>query len=269
MHLVALGFGYGSGIVALSQNLFNPSTFQNLCSFGVAPPGCNYNPNVDSCTRGHDVKHYTLLLFVIPTLIVVGTIVVTLATVICLIQMQLHRNKVYDFHRKHRYSSTNVSISAGSNQEILSSALYDSKSCLNVTAQTSKKSLQQQLSLSRLPSSVDAAVDAASNAPTTSNISSLTSSRGGGSRHSRQASRESSVSSSREGMLNQAIIQCFAYGIANLCCLIWTVAVRILMILDREKDLMTKYYWVCRNCFLCINIKMRVTLLRSTKTNAS
>jgi hypothetical protein len=179
---------------------------------------------------------------VIPTMTIVGTILATLAAVIYTIRSQLRRNMMYIFRRKPRFDGAVVSVTAGADGGILSST-SNSNALLNACAQESQESLQpqqQQLRLSSL-------ADNSNHSSTRSTYSNFMLHRGSGSRHSRQTTHESS---SRQDMLNQAIIHCFAYGIVNLFCMSWTVAVRIFTILDWDTDLLTTHYWVCNECLL-------------------
>jgi hypothetical protein len=60
-----------------------------------------------------------------------------------------------------------------------------------------------------------------------------------------QQSQRTENWSSREQLLNQAIIQCFAYGFAYLLSITWTVTISILDLRGHGGMLLTKYYWVC------------------------
>jgi hypothetical protein len=56
-HVACLTWGYVAVIIGLALDIFNPIATQNLRSFGVAPPGCNYIPEIE-CTRGRCYQEF-------------------------------------------------------------------------------------------------------------------------------------------------------------------------------------------------------------------
>jgi hypothetical protein len=289
MHGVSIIWAYTVSFMALSNDVFNPASTENLCVIDFAPPGCQYLPDVE-CTRGLEADRFATLASVVPTVFVLGMLVIVHGFIIFTIRARLRRNVRHTFpgqrssRKNNKLSSRSLSVmrstwSQKSISECLESrgdtSVVAAMKPINVLGEQGQPSVIRQESL-RLPeSNSDSDPPKSSSDPTCATTISID--------QPHSPSTNTIVSSASQNLwstgffsavgvswiwqrkesankrpsrrrnnssLSQAVTQCMLYGFVYIFCLVWTGMITILSLAERDEELFTRYYWVKSRCIL-------------------
>jgi hypothetical protein len=281
-HALPLLWGYVAIFVGLSKTIFNPIATQNLCSVGVAPPGCDYTPDM-VCTRGQSFNRFGYVFNIAPVSTTLGLLFFSLTVVIFTIRSQLRRNLLYEFHGGDFTSKTPSGSEMNAQSRTMSTRKMMSSKAFATSEPKSSHSLEGPELTNRTDlspaeevggqnghgaSNEGMVVDSAPSphARTDSDSTSQrnlavneTIDKGSNTRLSdpvrNETNRQFSFTSSRNAsmhkssaLLQQAITQCLCYGLAFLFCSVWTLTLFILDVAGHEAELFTQYYWVRFGC---------------------